>query len=89
MTSHDEAPRTSKPFSPFEELDNRILRGYCGAKVFGNPSPFHIKPKAHAEEEEMSEDERRRFKLPGAGQSCLQQIKITEGKSSTSPKAAS
>ena len=52
MTSHDEAPRTLKPFSPFEELDSRILRGYCGAKVFGNPSPFHINPKAHAEEEE-------------------------------------
>ena len=28
----------------------------CGAKEFGNPGPFHIKPKAHAEEEEMSED---------------------------------
>ena len=31
--------------------------GLCGAKEFGNPSSFHIKPKAHAEEEEMSEDE--------------------------------
>ena len=40
------------------------MRGYYGAKVFGNPSPFHIKPKAHAEEEEMSEDEQRRSKLP-------------------------
>ena len=37
----------------------------CGAKEFGNPGPFHIKPKAHVEEEEMSEDERRRSKLPG------------------------
>ena len=37
----------------------------CGAKEFGNPDPFHIKPKAHVEEEEMSEDERRRSKLPG------------------------
>ena len=47
------------------------MRRYCGAKEFGNPGPFHIKPKAHAEEEEisedeqMSEDERRRSKLPG------------------------
>ena len=65
------------------------VKGFCGAKEFGNLSPFHIKPKAHAEEEEMSEDKRRRFKLPGAGQSCPRQIKITEGKSSTSPKAAS
>ena len=29
----------------------------CGAKEFGNPDPFHIKYKAHVEEEEMSEDE--------------------------------
>ena len=64
MTSHDKGPRTSKPSSPFEEPDSRILRGYCRAKEFGNPGQFHIKPKAHAEEEEMSEDERRRSKLP-------------------------
>ena len=38
---------------------------HCGAKEFGNPGPFYIKPKAHAEEEEMFEDERRRSKLPG------------------------
>ena len=33
-----------------------------GSKGFG---PFHIKPKAHVEEEEMFEDERRMSKLPG------------------------
>ena len=38
---------------------------YCGAKDSGNPGPFHIKPKAHAEEEEMFEDEQRRSELPG------------------------
>ena len=27
--------------------------------------PFHVKPKAHAEEEEMSEDKQRSSKLPG------------------------
>ena len=64
MTSHDKALRTSKPSSSSEELDSRILRGYCGAKGFGNLGPFHIKPKAHAKEEEMSEDEQRRSKLP-------------------------
>ena len=37
----------------------------CGAKEFGDPGPFHIKPKVHAEKEEISEDEQRRFKLPG------------------------
>ena len=65
MTSHDESPRTSKPSSSSEEPDNRVLKGYRGANESGNPSPFHIKPKVHAEEEEMSEDERRMSKLPG------------------------
>ena len=65
MTSHDEALRTLKPSSPSEELDSRILKGYCGVQGFGNPSPFHIKPKAHAEEKEMFEDEQRRSKLSG------------------------
>ena len=37
----------------------------CGAKKFGNPGLFHIKAKTHAEEEEMSEDERRRSRMPG------------------------
>ena len=64
LTSHDESPRTSKPSSPSEEPNNKVLRGYCGAKESGNPGPFHIKPKAHAKEEEMSEDERRRPELP-------------------------
>ena len=44
MTSHDEAPRTSKLSSPSEEPDSRILRGYCGAKGFGNPVPFISSP---------------------------------------------
>ena len=65
MTSHDESPRTSKPSSPSEEPNNKVLRGYFGAKESGNPGPFHIKPKAYAEEKEMSKDEQRRSKLPG------------------------
>ena len=64
-TGRDIGPRTSKSSSPLEEPDSRILRGYYGAENFGNPGPFQIKPKAHAEEGEMSEDERRRSKLPG------------------------
>ena len=64
-TGRNIGPRTSKSSSLLEESDSRILRGYCGAKEFGNPGPFHIKPKAHAKEEKMSEDERRRSKLPG------------------------
>ena len=59
MTSHNEGSRTSKPSSPFEELDNRILRGYCGVKELSSPNPLDTKPKAHAEEEEMTEDEQR------------------------------
>ena len=65
MTSHDESPRISKPSSPSEEQDSRVFRGYCGAKDSGNPDPFHITPKAHAKEKEMSEDEQRRSELPG------------------------
>ena len=57
MTSHDEGSRTSKPFSPPEESDSRILRGYCGVKELSSPDPLHIGPKAHTEEEEMPEDE--------------------------------
>ena len=37
----------------------------CGAKGFGDPSPFHIKPMVHAEKEEMSELEQRKFRLLG------------------------
>ncbi len=54
---HDVGLRTSKSSSPSEEPGNRILKGYCGAKGSEDPGPFHIKPKAHAEEEEVPEDE--------------------------------
>ena len=64
MTSHDEGPRTSKPSSPPEEPDSRILRGYCGVKELNSPDPLHTGPKAHAEEEETPENKQRGFKLP-------------------------
>ena len=64
-TSHDIGPRTSKSSSPFEESNSMILRGYYGVKGSRDSNPFHIKPKAHAEEEEVSEDERRESRLPG------------------------
>ena len=56
-TGHDAGPRTSKSSSPSEDLDSRILRGYCGAKGSGDSGPFDIKPKAYAEEKEVPEDE--------------------------------
>ena len=56
-TDYDVGLRTSKSSSPFEDLDSRILRGYCGAKGSGDSDSFDIKPKAHAEEEEVLEDE--------------------------------
>ena len=59
-TGHDIGPRISKFSSLPEGPDSRILRGYCGAKGIGDPNPFHIKPMAHAKEEEMSEDEQRK-----------------------------
>ena len=64
-TGHDIGPRTSKSSSPFEELGNRILRGYYGAKGSRNSGPFHIKPKVHTKEEEMPEDEQKESRLPG------------------------
>ena len=64
-TGHDIGPRTSKSSSPPEEPDNRILRGYCGAKGIGDPNPLHVKPMAHVEEEEMFEDEHRKSRLLG------------------------
>ena len=65
LTGHDIGPRASKSFSPPEESDSRILRGYYGAKGSRDPSPFHIGPMAHVKEEEMSEDEQRESRLPG------------------------
>ena len=56
-TSHDVGSRTSKSSSPSEDLDSRILRGYCGAKGSGDFGPFNINPKAHTEEEEVPKDE--------------------------------
>ena len=37
----------------------------CGAKGSRDSGPFHIKPKAHAEEKEMPEDEQRESRLLG------------------------
>ena len=56
-TGHDVGPITSKSSSPSEDLNSRILRGYCGAKGSGDSDPFDIKPKAHAEEEKVPEEE--------------------------------
>ena len=36
-----------------------------GLKDLAKLSPFHIRPKAHVEEEEMPEDEQRESRLPG------------------------
>ena len=64
-TGHDIGSRTSKPSSPFEEPGSKILRGYCRAKGSRGSNPLHIKPKAHAEKEEMPEDEQRESRLLG------------------------
>ena len=56
-TGHDVDPRTLKSSFPSEDSDSKILRVYCGVKGSGDSSPFDIKPKAHAEEEEVPDDE--------------------------------
>ena len=51
---------------PHKEKKNahlKICHIYCGAERFGKSNPFRIKPKAHAEKKEMSEDEQRRPKV--------------------------
>ena len=37
----------------------------CGAKGSKDSGPFHIRPKTHAEEEELPEDEKRESRLSG------------------------
>ena len=64
-TGYDIGPRTSNSSSPSEEPGSKILRGYCGAKGSRDSGPFHIKPKAHVEKEEMPEDEQRESRLLG------------------------
>ena len=36
----------------------------CGVKELSSPGPLHTRPKAHAEEEEILEDEQRNSQLP-------------------------
>ena len=67
----------------------------CGAKGFDDLGPFHIKPKAHTEEEEMSVDEQRKSKLPGytaEDNSVLGSLRSRKGKVSChqgqSPRAS-
>ena len=61
-----------------------------GLKDLAKLNPFHIKPKAHVEEEEMSEDEQRESKLPGytvKDDPVLSRPKSQKGKNATSPEA--
>ena len=61
-----------------------------GLKDLAKLGPFHIKPKAHAEEEEMSEDEQRESRLPGyttEDDPVLGRPKSQKGKNATSPEA--
>ena len=53
---------SSKPFSPSEEPNSRILRGYCRAKELSSLDPLCTGPKADAEEGKMPEDARRKPK---------------------------
>ena len=61
-----------------------------GLKDLAKLGPFHIKPKAHVEEEEMSEDEQRGSRLPGyttEDDPVLGRPKSQKGKNATSPEA--
>ena len=41
-----------------------VANDYYEAKGIDDPGPFHIKPMTHVEEEEMSDDEQRKSRLP-------------------------
>ena len=43
----------------------RLYFKSVGLKDLAKPNPFHIRPKAHVEEEEMLEDEQRKSRLLG------------------------
>ena len=61
-----------------------------GLKDLAKLGPFYIKPKAHAEEEEMSEDEQRESRLPGyttEDDPVLGIPKSQKGKNAMSPEA--
>ena len=67
-----------------------ILRGYCGAKGSRDSDSFHIKPKTHAEEEEVPEDERGESRLPGytaEDDPVLGRPKSRKGEGAASPDA--
>ena len=50
-------PRMSKPCSSSEVPDSMILRGYCGAKGSGRPSPFRIiSPRAQPRRRKSEDD---------------------------------
>ena len=50
-------PRMSKPYSPSKVSDNRILRGYCGAKGSRYPGPFRIiSPRAQPRSKTSEDD---------------------------------
>ena len=42
-----------------------VVNDYCEVKGTGDPGPFYIKSMTYAVEEEMSDDEQRKSRLPG------------------------
>ena len=56
-TDHDLGLRTSKSSSSSKEPGSMILRGYVGPEGSRGFGPFHLKPKAHTEEEKVPRDE--------------------------------
>ena len=55
--SHVIGPRTSKSSSPSEVPNNKILRGYYGAKGPGYPGPFRMVSSRAQLRRNMSEDD--------------------------------
>ena len=49
-------------FMFFTHIYINMCIGMCGVKEFGHLGPLYTKPKAHTEEEEKPEDERKKSK---------------------------
>ena len=91
MTRHSRGPRTSKPFSPSEESDNRILRAIVGPKNLTTPARYILGPRPAPRREKRPRTDK---ESPNGLETLLRTIllsasQIPRGENNTLAKAAS
>ena len=85
MIQHNVTYKKLKIKKNLKEREKENVVDSYGAKGSRDSGPFHIKPQAHAEEEEMPEDEQKESRLPGCtakDDSVLGRPKSQKGKAS-------